>query len=85
MTPIYTLAARTIIAVMFVGFYGFIVLQVLGREHEFMPGVKDVAMFLLGALTTSVVTVVGFFFNSSQGSAEKSQEIVRMARQDGQP
>ena len=50
-----------------------------------MPGVKDVAMFLLGALTTSVVTVVGFFFNSSQGSAEKSQEIVRMARQDEQP
>lgn len=72
MNPTYTLAARTVLAVMFVGFYGFIVLQVLGRDTEFLPGVKDVAMFLLGALTTSVVTVVGFFFNSSQGSAEKT-------------
>jgi len=75
--PIYTLVARTMLATMFVGFYGFIVLQVLGREHEFLPGVKDVAMFLLGALTTSVVTVVGFFFNSSQGSSEKSAALVR--------
>ena len=77
MNPIYTLVARTMLATMFVGFYGFIVLQVLGREHEFLPGVKDVAMFLLGALTTSVVTVVGFFFNSSQGSSEKSAALVR--------
>ena len=79
MNPTYTLVARTLLAVMFVGFYGFIVLQVLGREHEFLPGVKDVAMFLLGALTTSVVTVVGFFFNSSQGSAEKTVELARVA------
>lgn len=77
MNPMYTLVARTLLATMFVGFYGFIVLQVLGREHEFLPGVKDVAMFLLGALTTSVVTVVGFFFNSSQGSSEKSATIAR--------
>jgi hypothetical protein len=75
MNPTYTLIARTVLAVMFVGFYGFIVLQVLGRDAEFMPGVKDVAMFLLGALTTSVVTVVAFFFNSSQGSADKTEII----------
>lgn len=79
MNPMYTLVARTLLAVMFVGFYGFIVLQVLGRDQEFLPGVKDVAMFLLGALTTSVVTVVGFFFNSSQGSAEKSVTLARAA------
>jgi hypothetical protein len=73
---LYTLIARTILATLFVLFYGFIVLQVLSRTTEFAPGVKDVSMFLLGALTTSVVTVVGFFFNSSQGSADK-QEILR--------
>lgn len=77
MNPMYTLVARTVLAVMFVGFYGFIVLKVLGMDREFLPGVKDVAMFLLGALTTSVVTVVGFFFNSSQGSAEKTQQLLR--------
>lgn len=80
MHPTYTLVARTLLAVMFVAFYGFIVLQVLGRDQEFLPGVKDVAMFLLGALTTSVVTVVGFFFNSSQGSAEKT--VALMSRDD---
>ena len=80
MNPMFTLVARTILAMMFVGFYGWIVLQVLGREQEFLPCVKDVAMFLLGALTTSVVTVVGFFFNSSQGSAEKTQEMLRQIR-----
>lgn len=79
MNPTYTLVARTLLAVMFVGFYGFIVLQVLGREQEFLPGVKDVAMFLLGALTTSVVTVVGFFFNSSQGSADKTVALSQVA------
>lgn len=79
MNPTFTLISRTLLAVMFVGFYGYIVLAVLGREQEFLPGVKDVAMFLLGALTTSVVTVVGFFFNSSQGSAEKTVELARRA------
>ncbi|HOW94312.1 MAG TPA: hypothetical protein PLF91_07460 [Mycolicibacterium fallax] len=82
MNPNFTLIARTLLAVMFVGFYGFIVLQVLGRDTEFLPGVKDVAMFLLGALTTSVVTVVGFFFNSSQGSAEKTVQLARAAERD---
>ena len=78
MNPTYTLIARTILSIMFVGFYGYIVLAVIGKEAEFLPGVKDVAMFLLGALTTSVVTVVGFFFNSSQGSAEKNATIARL-------
>ncbi len=75
---LYTLVARTLLAIMFVGFYGLVVVQVLGMEREFLPGVKDVAMFLLGALTTSVVTVVGFFFNSSQGSADKAAVLTRV-------
>ena len=81
---LYTLAARTMLAVLFVGFYGFIVLKVMGREVEFLPGVKDVAMFLLGALTTSVVSVVGFFFNSSQGSSDKQAVLTRIAEKDGE-
>jgi hypothetical protein len=76
---LYTLVARTLLAVLFVLFYGFIVLKVLGMERDFQAGVKDVAMFLLGALTTSVVTVVGFFFNSSQGSAEKTEALRKIA------
>ena len=84
MNPAYTLVARTILAVLFVGFYGYVVTQVLGRTQEFAPGVKDVALFLLGALTTSVVTVVGFFFTSSQGSSDKQQILTRIAEKVGE-
>ena len=84
MNPTYTLVARTILAILFVTFYGFVVTQVLGRTEEFQPGVKDVALFLLGALTTSVVTVVGFFFTSSQGSSDKQQILTRIAEKAGE-
>ena len=77
------LLARLVLAVAFVGFFGFIVLKVLGMERDFLPGVRDVAMYLLGALTTSVVMVVGFFFNSSQSSAFKDFMVMR--KSDGNP
>lgn len=79
MNPLYTLYARTILAVLFVAFYGIVTMRVLERVTEFPDGVKEVAMFLLGALTTSVVSVVGFFFNSSQGSSDKSATLTRIA------
>ena len=72
MNPLYTLLARTTLAVLFVVFYGIVTMRVLERVTDFPDGVKEVAMFLLGALTTSVVTIIAFFFNSSQGSADKT-------------
>ena len=82
MNPTYTLVARTVLAVLFVAFYGLVTLRVLERATAFPDGVKEVAMFLLGALTTSVVTVVAFFFNSSQGSAEKTAVMAKLAEQE---
>lgn len=79
MNHLYTLIARTLLAILFVAFYGFVTMKVLDRAEAFPDGVKDVAMFLLGALTTSVVTVVAFFFNSSQGSADKQAVLTRVA------
>jgi len=71
----FLLMGRLILAIFFVCFYGFIVLKVIDRAVAWPDGVKDVVMFLLGALTTSVITVVGFFFNSSQSSAEKNEML----------
>ena len=41
-------------------------------------------MFLLGALTTSVITVVGFFYTTSQSSAAKDAMLVQAATRDGE-
>ena len=79
---LYTLAARTMLAVLFVAFYGIVTMRVLERVTDFPDGVKEVAMFLLGALTTSVVTIIAFFFNSSQGSADKQAVLTRIAEKD---
>lgn len=78
----FLLIGRIILAVFFVCFYGFIVLKVIDRAVAWPDGVKDVVMFLLGALTTSVITVVGFFFNSSQSSAVK--DIALIGKQNGE-
>jgi hypothetical protein len=72
----FLLISRLVLATIFISFYGFIVLKVLSREVSWPEGVKDVIVFLLGALTTSVITMVGFFFNSSQGSAAKDQMLL---------
>ncbi len=77
MNPVYTLIVRAILSVIFCVFYGWIVLNVLGREQEILDGIKEVLLFLLGALTTAVVRVISFWFDSSQGSVEKSAAIAR--------
>lgn len=77
----FLLIARLVLACLFVVFYGFIVLKVLDRTDGFPDGVKEVAIFLLGALTTSVVTVVGFFFTSSQSSAVKDKILLNKERE----
>lgn len=69
--PLYTLLSRSILSVMFVGGYGWIVVSVL-QAGALSPDVKEVLIFLFGALTTSVVTIVGFWFGSTQGSSDKT-------------
>lgn len=84
MNPLYTLIVRAILSVIFVAFYGWITITVLNREEMFADGVQEVVLFLLGALTTSVVRVISFWFDSSQGSVEKSNVITRMVKGDAE-
>jgi hypothetical protein len=76
MNPAHALIARSILSVMFVGGYGWIVVSVL-QAGVLSPDVKEVLIFLFGALTTSVVTIVGFWFGSTQGSADKTAVLAQ--------
>ncbi len=39
------------------------------------PESKDIIIYVLGALTSAVTMVLGYYFGSSQGSKEKSAQI----------
>lgn len=82
MNPVYTLIVRAILSVVFVAFYGWITIEVLQRKEAFTDGVQEVVLFLLGALTTSVVRVISFWFDSSQGSVEKTASLVEVAKRE---
>ena len=72
MNPTHTLIARALLSVLFVGGYAWIVVVTL-RVGDFSPSVKEVLIFLFGALTTSVVTIINYWFSSTQGSSEKTE------------
>lgn len=71
MNPAHTLLARAVLSVLFIAGYGVIVVTAL-KAGDFSPSVKEVLIFLFGALTTSVVTIVNYWFSSTQGSADKT-------------
>jgi hypothetical protein len=64
---------RAILSLAFIGGYGFIVAEFMGREAEVTEPVERILIFLFGALTTGVVTIINFWFSSSQGSADKDR------------
>jgi len=42
---------------------------------EVKPEAKDIIIYVLGALTSAVTMVLGYYFGSSQGSKEKSAQL----------
>ena len=69
-----TIAIRAVLSLAFICGYGLIVMEFLARDADVSEPVERILIFLFGALTTSVVTIVNFWFSSSQGSADKSAE-----------
>lgn len=67
----YTLFARCLLSVLFISGYGWVINSVL-KAGSFSPDVKEVLLFLLGALTASVLTIVAYWFGSTQGSSDKT-------------
>lgn len=75
-----TLIVRAILSLAFIVGYGFAVASFLQADGEVSESRERILIFLFGALTTSVVTVVNYWFASSQGSADKTAEIVNLNR-----
>lgn len=80
MNPTHTLIARAVLSVVAITGYGLIVAQVISANLNITPELERLLIFLLGALTTSVVTIVNYWFSSTQGSADKT--IVLAERQE---
>lgn len=72
MNPLHTLIARAILSFAAIAGYGWIVATVITSNLTITPELERLLIFLLGALTTSVITVINFWFSSTQGSADKS-------------
>ena len=77
MNPTHTLIARALLSMVAIAGYGFIVAKVISSELTITPELERLLIFLLGALTTSVVTIVNYWFSSTQGSADKTVALVR--------
>jgi hypothetical protein len=68
--------AIVIIALTF-GMYWYIVFNG-DKKNLDDSGMKDLVIYILGALTTIVTQVVAYFFGSSSGSAAKSKTLDQM-------
>lgn len=77
MNPLHTLVVRAVISVVLIAGYGVVLWLVLQPGADFTPSAEKLATFVLGALTTALVSIVGFWFGSTQGSADKTVAITR--------
>lgn len=71
-----TLIVRAVLSMALIVGYGFIVMEFISRDAAVSESTERILIFLFGALTTSVVSVVNFWFSSSQGSADKTADII---------
>lgn len=70
---VHSILALGIVTLTF-AIYGFIMFS--DKSPELMKsGMKDIVIYILGALTTVATQVVSYFFGSSAGSADKSKTL----------
>ena len=65
-------------------FFALIAILMLFPLKDPDPGVKDLLFTLLGVVATGWASIVGFYFGSSAGSAQKSQAIQAMLQRKDQ-
>ena len=71
------LFAVTIVLLVF-AFFTMVVLRITSVDQTS----RDVMLLLVGALSGSLSTVVGYFFGSSKGSADKNVAIGKMVERE---
>lgn len=60
--PTYTLIIQAVISVLFIAGYGGVLWVVLQPGAEFSPSAEKLATFVLGALTTALVSISDYWF-----------------------
>ena len=60
--PLYTLVIQAIISILFICGYGMVLYVVLQPGAEFSPSAEKLATFVLGALTTALVSISAYWF-----------------------
>lgn len=70
-----SLGVRAVLSVIAIGGYGYVVAVFLASDNEITEPRERILIFLFGALTTTIVSIVNYWFSSSQGSVEKQATI----------
>ena len=78
-STITTLFVRALLSVIFLSGYGIVLWIVLQPGAEFSETATTILNFLLGALTTSIVGIVNYWFSNTQGSVEKTSALIANA------
>jgi len=72
---------QKILALLFtVSFFGFMVFLLFMLQKTVLPPAQENLIFtMFGAVSGIMVTIIGFYFGSSKGSADKNEELITMA------
>ena len=68
---------HSLMAIAIIGLTFFMYFWIINGDIEKIvkPGMKDIVIYILGALTTVSTQVASFYFGSSQGSKDKQKSI----------
>lgn len=53
----------------------FVAILIMALFRRFDPSSKEIAMLILGGVTTQLTAIIGYWFGSSKGSADKTAII----------
>ncbi|MFH1096584.1 MAG: hypothetical protein V1749_03675 [Candidatus Desantisbacteria bacterium] len=67
----------SILAVGYTIGYFAVLIYILGWGQNISGGVRDLINILLGALSAAQVNIIGYYFGSSHGSAQKNEMLSR--------
>lgn len=70
-----------ILALGIVGLTFFLYYWIIMSGNKVESGMKDIIIYILGALTTISTQVVAYFFGSSQGSKDKQKTLAALTEQ----
>lgn len=70
-----------LLAIAIIGLTFFMYFWIIGGKAEQLaqPGIKEIVIYILGALTTISTQVAAYYFGSSQGSKDKQRAIDSIA------